>query len=67
MALLHIVLWLIHAVVAALASALVDVFTHLAGAAIALLVVVACGAGLAAAFGVGGFSLVRWRRRNRER
>ncbi len=65
MALLHIVLWLIHAVVAALASALVDVFTHLIAAVIALVVLAACGAGLAAVFGIGGVGLVRRRRGRR--
>lgn len=66
MALLHLVLWLIHAVVAALASALVDVFTHFAAAVIALIVLAGCGAGLAAAFGVGGLGLLRRRRRRDE-
>ena len=66
MALLHIVLWLIHAVAAALASALLDVFTHLAAALIALVVLAACGTGLAAAFGIGGFGLFRRRRRKRQ-
>ncbi len=66
MALLHIVLWLIHAVVAALASALVDVFTHLAGALIVLVLLAAIGAGVAAAFGVGGIGLFRRRQRRRQ-
>lgn len=65
MALFHIIVWLIHAVVLALASALVDVFTHLAAALLALVVLAACGAGLAAVFGIGSFGLVRRRRRRR--
>ena len=67
MALLHVVLWLIHAVIAAIASALVDVFSHVAGALAALVVLALCGAGLAAAFGVGGFGLVRRRQQRRRK
>ena len=64
MAIFHIVIWLIHAVVKALASALVDVFTSMTGALIALFVVVLAGAGIASAFGLGGVGLFRkWRRK----
>ena len=65
LALLHLILWLIHAIVRALASALVDVFTSLAGMLIALGVVACVAVGMASAFGLGGFSL--WARRKRNR
>lgn len=63
MAILHIILWLIHAVVQALASALVDVFTNVTTAVIALFAVALVFAVLAGAFGIGSFSLFRWFRR----
>ena len=48
----------------AFASALVDVFTHVSAALIALAVMVAVGVSMASAFGIGGFGLFRrWRRR----
>ncbi len=66
MALLHLILWLIHAVVAALASALVDVFTHVLGWLTVLILIAAIAAGVATAFGIGGVGLARQRRkRNR--
>ncbi|WP_419804788.1 hypothetical protein [Terriglobus sp.] len=49
----------------ALASAIVDVFTSLAGLLIALGVIVAVAVGMASAFGLGGFGL--WARRKRNR
>ncbi len=51
--------------VAALASALTDVFTSLAGLLIALGVIVVVAVGMAGAFGLGGFGL--WARRKRNR
>ncbi len=63
MALLHLILWLIHAVVAALA----DVFTHLIAWLVLLLAAVAIAMGIATAFGIGGLGLARRRRkRNRQ-
>ncbi len=64
LAILHVIVWLIHAVVQAFATALVDVFTSMTTALIILGVVVLAGTGLASAFGLGGFSLFRrWRKR----
>ncbi len=64
LALFRLITWLIHAVLVAFASALVDVFTHVSAALIALAVMVAVGVSMASAFGIGGFGLFRrWRRR----
>lgn len=63
MAILHIVLWLIHAVLQALATAIVDVFTNLTAAMVALFVIAAAGTAVASAFGIGGVGLFRRFRR----
>ncbi len=66
MAIFNVITFLIHAIVVAMASLLVAVFTHLLPAVVAIAALIALVFAFCTSCGIGGFALLRRRRKRQD-